>query len=119
MSCLFYKASSFLQDVSGWDVSNVTNMIDMFEGANLLQQFLMSNCGVSSFFDNGMSRKQRCRFFGGAFKWGRRKYFALFLVCQRYLYCSAISGAEENCGTAPCDALFDIIDLDREICKFL
>ncbi len=34
MSTMFYHASSFNQNVSNWNVSNVTNMNSMFEGAS-------------------------------------------------------------------------------------
>ena len=30
MSYMFYNNSTFNQDISSWDVSNVTNMADMF-----------------------------------------------------------------------------------------
>ena len=45
MSFMFYS-SSFNQDVSEWDVSNVTNMSYMFYEATLVRC-----CGLYSFFD--------------------------------------------------------------------
>ena len=41
MSGMFYS-SSFNQDISSWDVSNVTNMGDMFDSANAFNQDISS-----------------------------------------------------------------------------
>ena len=38
MRCIFRGASSFYQDVTDWDVSNVTDMSDMFSGASSFNQ---------------------------------------------------------------------------------
>ena len=40
MIIMFYGCKSFNQDVSGWDVSNVTNMIYMFGGCESFNQDL-------------------------------------------------------------------------------
>jgi surface protein len=42
MSRVFYNASSFNQNLSGWDVSNVTNMSFMFNGATSFNQDISS-----------------------------------------------------------------------------
>ena len=37
---MFYDADAFNQNISGWDVSNVTNMRGMFRGADAFNQDL-------------------------------------------------------------------------------
>ena len=113
------QGGSFNQDVSGWAISSGIKTDGMFEKAELLQQTLREHCGVSSFFENNMSREQRRLHFAGGFKWSRRKYFTLFLVCQGYLNGSADLSSHKGHKLTPCDLLFDIEDLDREICKYL
>ena len=39
-SAIFCDATVFNQDISGWDVSNVTDMYDMFKGAIAFDQDL-------------------------------------------------------------------------------
>ena len=66
-----------------------------------------------------MTRDQRLLHVAVAFKWDRRKHFTLFLVCQGYLQCSVDLSTHKGHRISPYDLLFDIEDLDREICKFL
>jgi surface protein len=46
MECMFQSARLFNQDISNWDVSNVTNMECIFSNAKLFNQDI-SNWNVS------------------------------------------------------------------------
>ena len=126
MDFIFHRASSFNQDVSAWDVSNVTDMsnwksLRMITGAEV-QLTVVTYCGRSSFFEDDcltLPRSERQQLFSAAFSWGRRKYFVLFLVSQVYLQYSNSRIIDCERPQEACDMLFDVEDLDREICKFL
>ena len=121
MSFMFYGASSFNQDVSEWDVSSVMTFRNMFAGTKV--QVVLENCfSLDSFFGpdcRAMSRVERQQFFSAAFPWRRRRFFLMFLVFQRYLLHSTERTSESEYVAQPCDVLFDVEDIDREICKFL
>ena len=58
MTQMFTSCSAFNQDISGWDVSNVTNMTQMFAGASSFNQDLSGWCvsnitSEPTFFDDG------------------------------------------------------------------
>ena len=121
MNCMFLGASSFNQDVSVWDVSLLRGVHAMFSGAKV-QVALEKYCDRKSFFDaecRAMSRIERQEFFSAAFPWSRRKSFLLFLVSQGYLYDSSVVIVDCNRREEVCNVLFDVEDLDREICRFL
>jgi len=44
MSYMFYKASAFNQNISGWNTFNVTNMNNMFLYASIFNQDLSGWC---------------------------------------------------------------------------
>jgi surface protein len=56
MSGMFCNANNFNQDISGWDVSNVTKMFDMFWNATRFNQDLskweVNNVIDSNSFDH-------------------------------------------------------------------
>ena len=121
ISYMFYEASAFDQDVSGWDISSVKTLYQVFDYARLLQRRLKRACGVSSFFDMNhrhMSSESRQRVFSVALRWDRRKDFVMFLAMQCHLsYCN--SGDCFEWEEMSCDVLFDVLDISREICKYL
>ena len=38
MECMFWDCKKFNSDLSNWDVSNVENMVEMFDGCKSLKQ---------------------------------------------------------------------------------
>ena len=124
LTCMFFDALSFNQDISAWDILSREASVHMMISGTKVEMALSEFCGVECFFDadcGAMSRKERQELFSVAFPWGRRKSFVLFLVCQGYIYCSSVRPIDGNRSRfeETCDILFDIEDLDREICKFL
>ena len=105
----------------GGDISSVQHVVKVFGHARLLQRRLKRVCGVSCFFKKKyrhMSCERRQREFSVAFKWDRRKNFVMFLAGQCHLSCcSSVDGFERE--EMPCDVLFDVLDMSREICKYL
>jgi surface protein len=100
MTHMFYGASSFNQNISGWDVSQAT-VSDMFRGATALQQNLR-RLQATSFFDGAsrnMSRAERKLKFDVLFPWSRRKAYVMFLVGNGYLYCESVRRIDNNIAT--------------------
>ena len=87
MRKMFDGATSFNQNVSGWEVLDGANLNDMFRGsaiAHVLEEVL----NVGGFFDGiykHMPPKERQQLFSGALAWQRRKHFIQFLVGQGVL----------------------------------
>ena len=54
MGAMFARTSSFNQDISSWNVSNVVNFVFMFEASAFNQPIGNWNLGASSFFMAGM-----------------------------------------------------------------
>jgi surface protein len=48
MSDMFFQATSFNGDISNWDVSNVTNMSEMFQYANSISE--ENKCAIQASF---------------------------------------------------------------------
>ena len=123
MSNMFCRAVSFNQDLSGWDVSGVSLMLQMFGGATALEAILQKSRGVSSFFEGvyrDMPREERQQVFAAVFRWERRRAFLLFLVNHGYLNSAHVASNYERVRVAvPCDAIFDVEDIYRYICQFL
>ena len=128
-SIIFCETDSFNQDLSGWDVSNVTDMYDIFRGAAGLTVMLQSIKSASSFFEGvyrRMPREERKQAFAGVFPWQRRRAFLLFLVNHGYLYSASAPSNYKDPGATkpssemvPCDAIFDVEDIYPYICQFL
>jgi surface protein len=95
MSCMFRDATSFNQDLSGWDVSKVTNIRCMLLDTTLAVK-LQRVKNVSSFFEGvyrAMPREERQREFAAAFHWDRRRTFVLFLASHGYLYSASVASS--------------------------
>ena len=130
MCDMFHGASSFYQDLSGWDVG-MCRIHGMFSHATTLRTSLQSKMQVHSFFEGvyrDMPRVERRQAFAFMFSWPRRRAFMLFLVNYGYLYSAHVaSNYNYNCPgatkpineVAPCDAIFDVEDIYRYICQFL
>ena len=117
---MFCDATSFYLDLSGWDVTNVTDMHVMFDETPLTR-ILERSLNVSSFFEGvygDMPREERRQVFAAVFRWQRRRAFLLFLVNHGYLYSAHVASNYER-EVVPCDAIFDVEDIYRHICQFL
>ena len=99
--------------LSGWDVSKVTNMQEMFRDETALITTLQKILNVSSFFEGiyrDMPREKRRQAFAGAFAWQRSKAFMLFLVNHGYLYsASAPSNYKDPGATKPSSEMYGAV----------
>ena len=112
-------------------MSNVTHMRNML-GNTSLERLLREHFNVGSFFEGiycDMPIEQRRRKFAKAFAWRRRLSFLLFLARCGYLPCSgdmsytntvmSLGDDTDTDEAVSCDALFNVEDMYRYICKFL
>ena len=133
MSYMFCGARAFNQNLSGWDVSRESILRERVMGRMFLdstvQETLFRSLTVSSFFEGvypDMPREEHQAVFADVFPWPRRRAFMLFLVNNGFLYSASVpsnykdvSATMPSSEVVPCDAIFEVEDIYRYICKFL
>ena len=84
MNCMFSNATSFNKNISNWNITNDTDVNDMFCSNSSIPFHKLK---TTSFFDEpykSMEPLKRKQMFNLLFNWDRRKNYIMFLTNYGY-----------------------------------